>query len=99
MFWLSERFGLSRSVSSVSVLVRALCEHGVGHLFKSRDIGARHEIVPETVALRRIHGIFIDVFHRSLQPGIHLFAAPGETLAVLAHLKPGHADTSRIDGL
>ena len=69
-------------------LAAALCQHGVGHLHESADIGAL-DVIDISVGFGAVfHAHGVDVAHDFVQLGIDLFGRPVQTHRVLAHLKP-----------
>ena len=64
-----------------------LCEHGVGDLHEAGDVRADDVVLRVAVLLGRRIDILEDVLHDALELCIDFLEAPGEALAVLAHLE------------
>lgn len=77
-------------------LQNPLCQHRIGYLDEARDIRTFDEIPIATVFDRGILRIVVDIDHDLTQLGIDLFECPGESHAVLCHLKPRSRNPARI---
>ena len=67
------------------VLYQALVYHGVGYLEKARYVRTRHVVALHAVLLGVGKTAAVNVVHNALQVGIHFFARPVHTHAVLRH--------------
>ena len=74
----------------------ALSQHGVRHLDEARDVGAHHIVFGVAIGLGGRIGVCENVLHDPLELCIDLFKAPGEALAVLAHLQGGGCHTAGV---
>ena len=80
-------------------LYNALCGHGCCNLFKARNISACNIVAFHAVTLCGVIQVVEDIDHDALQLAVHLFEAPAETLAVLAHFQSGGCHAACICSL
>ena len=76
-----------------------LSHHGIGNLLEAHNVSTSNQVIAQAIALGNLNRRMIDILHDALQLLVNFLEAPGEALAVLAHLERGGCHAAGVGSL